>query len=78
MALDMVAIAERAGSIDSALNKVAEYYESETETGSKQAVVATGVAFYLIVALIIAYFVITFWGQYFSGVSELISGAENP
>ena len=75
MALDLVAVAERAGSIDSALNKVAEYYETETESGSKQAVIATGVGFFIIVALIMAYYIITSWAQspYITGLQEMLN-----
>lgn len=65
MAVDMLATAERAGSIEGALEKVAEYYESETEVGGKQTALALAVLAYLIVAGIIAFMVITFWQGYF-------------
>jgi type IV pilus assembly protein PilC len=65
MAVDMLATAERAGSIEGALEKVAEYYESETEVGGKQTALALAVLAYLIVAAIIAFMVITFWQGYF-------------
>ncbi len=64
MALDMLATAERSGSVESALDKVAEYYESETDVGGKQTAMAVGVLLYLLVAAIIAVIVISFWTSY--------------
>ncbi len=60
-AVDLITVAERSGSIESALDKVAEYYETETEVGGKQTAVAVGVLSYLIIAAIIAFIVITSW-----------------
>ena len=74
MALDMLATAERAGSIEDALEKVADYYESETDVGGKQTAVALGVVLYLLVALAIGIFVISFWQGYFGQFTELLSG----
>ncbi len=74
MALDMLATAERAGSIEDALEKVADYYESETDVGGKQTAVAVGILFYLLVALGIAITVIGFWKGYFGQYNELLSG----
>lgn len=64
MALDMLATAERSGSVEGALDKVAEYYESETDVGGKQTAMAVGVLLYLLVAAIIAVIVISFWTSY--------------
>jgi type II secretory pathway component PulF len=74
MALDMLATAERAGSIEDALEKVADYYESETDVGGKQTAVALGVVLYLLVALAIGIFVISFWKGYFGQFTELLGG----
>jgi len=74
MALDMLATAERAGSIEDALEKVADYYESETDVGGKQTAVAMGILFYLLVALAIAITVISFWQGYFGQYDELLGG----
>lgn len=74
MALDMLATAERAGSVEDALEKVADYYESETDVGGKQTAVALGVVLYLLVALAIGIFVISFWKGYFGQFTELLSG----
>jgi type IV pilus assembly protein PilC len=64
MALDMLATAERSGSVESALEKVAEYYESETDVGGKQTAIVVGVVAYLIIAAIIGGIVISFWYGY--------------
>ncbi len=64
MALDMLATAEQSGSVEGALEKVAEYYESETDVGGKQSAIVIGMVFYLIVAAIIAVIVISFWTSY--------------
>jgi type II secretory pathway component PulF len=72
MALDMLATAERSGSVEGALDKVAEYYESEADVGGKQTAVAMGMLLYLIVALVIAVMVIRFWSGYFAGYGDLL------
>ena len=65
MTVVLLTAAERSGSYEQALEKVAEYYESETEVGGKQTAVAVGMGLYLLIALIIAIMVISFWGGYF-------------
>jgi len=72
MALDMLSSAQMAGSFEGTLDKVAEYYESETDVGGKQTAIAVGIVFYLIVAILIASLVIQFWSGYFGGYSELL------
>jgi type IV pilus assembly protein PilC len=72
MAIDMLSTAERAGSIADALEKVADYYESETDVGGKQTAVAVGILFYLLVAIAIGFVVISFWSGYFSQYNELL------
>jgi type II secretory pathway component PulF len=74
MALDMLSTAERAGSIENALEKVADYYESETDVGGKQTAVAVGLLLYLLLALAIAAVVISFWKGYFGQYDELLRG----
>ena len=71
-AVDLITVAERSGSIEDALDKVAEYYESETEVGGKQTAVAVGVLAYLVIAGIIAFIVISAWGGYFGGITNAI------
>ncbi len=74
MALDMLSTAERAGSIEEALEKVADYYESETDVGGKQTAVAVGIVFYLLVAVAIGFVVLSFWQGYFGQYNELLGG----
>jgi len=74
MALDMISTAERAGSIEDALEKVADYYESETDVGGKQTAIAIGMIFYLLVAIAIGFVVISFW----SGYSQQFMGFMEP
>jgi type II secretory pathway component PulF len=71
-ALDLVTVAEKSGSIEDALDKIAEYYEAETEVGGKQTAMAVGVLAYLAIAAVIAFIVIRAWGGYFAGVSDAI------
>jgi type IV pilus assembly protein PilC len=73
MALDMIATAERSGSFEDTLERIADYYESETDVGGKQTAIAVGIAFYLLVAAVIAFMVISFWGGYFSNYNALLS-----
>ncbi len=73
MAIDMISTAERSGSIEDALEKVADYYESETDVGGKQTAVAVGLVFYLLVAIAIAAVVIQFWTGYFGQYSSFLN-----
>jgi type IV pilus assembly protein PilC len=72
MALDMIATAERSGSFEDTLERIADYYESETDVGGKQTAIAVGIVFYLFVAIAIGMMVISFWGGYFSGYNSLL------
>lgn len=72
MAVDLLVAAEQSGSYESALEKVAEYYESETEVGGKQTAVAVGVGLYLLIALAIGFVVISFWMGYFSSLRQFL------
>ncbi len=73
MAQDMIATAERAGSVELALDKIADYYESETEVGGKQTALIVGVLLFLIIATFIGYIVLSFWGGYFRNLSNMLS-----
>ncbi len=74
MAKDMVATAERAGSVEEALDKIADYYESETEVSGKQTAIVTGVLLFLIIAFFIGSIVINFYKGYFSGIENALKG----
>jgi type IV pilus assembly protein PilC len=71
-AVDLIAVSERAGSIESALDKIADYYESETDVGGKQTAMTVGFLLYLLLAAIIGFMVISFWGGYFAGISKAL------
>jgi len=58
MAVQLVATGERSGDIGQMLNKTAQFYESEAGTAGKQLAVLPGVVVYLMVALIIAAYII--------------------
>ncbi len=72
MATDMITTAERSGSIEDALEKVADYYESETDVGGRQTAIVVGAVFYLIVAGAICYLVFQFWSGYFAQYTSLL------
>jgi type IV pilus assembly protein PilC len=72
MAVDLLSAAEKSGSVEDALDKVAEYYESETEVGGKQTAVAVGTGIYLLIAALIAGVVIKFWLGYFRGLEQFM------
>jgi type IV pilus assembly protein PilC len=71
-AVDLIAVSERAGSIESALDKIADYYESETDVGGKQTAMTVGLLLYLILAAIIGFIVISFYGNYFAGITKAL------
>jgi type II secretory pathway component PulF len=71
LVLDMLQTGESTGNVDSMMDKVAEYYEQETDVKSGQAVVVLSVAVYLLVALWIASMIIGFWQGYAGGGGAL-------
>jgi len=72
LVLDMLQTGESTGNVDSMMDKVAEYYEQETDVKSGQAVVVLSVAVYLLVALWIASMIIGFWQGYAGGGGALL------
>lgn len=64
LVLDMLRTGESTGSIETMMDKVAEYYEQETDVKSYQAVIALSVGVYLLIALWIASMIIGFWQGY--------------
>lgn len=72
-AIDMVMTGERSGNIDKMLDKMADYYEAEAAVASKQTAMVTGVAFYLVVALMVAIVVIGFYvNVYAANISRVL------
>jgi type IV pilus assembly protein PilC len=72
MMKDMIFTAEKAGSVESALDKVADYYESETEVGGKQTALFVGVLLLVICGIIVGLIAVKFYGGYFSNLSQMI------
>lgn len=67
--LDMASTGEQTGNMDFMLLKVAEYYEDESTTRSRQAAMVVGVVCFLIVAAYVGYVVVTFWLGYATAVT---------
>lgn len=71
MVIEMLSAGEESGRIDDMLDKIAEYYEEESDTIIKRIVVILPVVVYLAVALYIAIIVIRFWTGYFGQMDAL-------
>ena len=72
MMKDMIYTAEKAGVVEQALDKVADYYESETEVGGKQTALTIGVLLLVIAGIIVGTIVIKFWGGYFTNLTHVM------
>ena len=72
MMKDMIYTAEKAGVVEQALDKAADYYESETEVGGKQTALTIGVLLLVIAGIIVGAIVVNFWGGYFAGLSRML------
>ncbi|NUL81728.1 MAG: type II secretion system F family protein [Armatimonadetes bacterium] len=70
MVIDMVATGEQTGSLDSMVNKVAEFYEAESEVGSHQAATILGIVALLAAAIYVGYIVISFYSGYFAQIFQ--------
>jgi len=71
-AVSMMLVGEKSGSVDSSLNKVADYYEAEVATGSKQGIMVATFLAYLVVAGIFGYYIITGWMDYTDMFNEFL------
>jgi type II secretory pathway component PulF len=69
--IQMVAVGERTGELDKMLDKAAHYYEYEADKVLKVLLAALPVGIYLMVAVYIAYIVISFYAGYFSAIGNL-------
>ena len=74
MVTEMLSAGEQSGKIDDMLDKVAEYYEAEHETVVKRIIVILPVLIYLVVALYIAYVVISSYTGYLNQINNLFEG----
>ncbi len=66
LALDMISTGEESGRIDFALAKLCEYYEAEGNAALDRIIIILPVVVYLIVAIYIAWTVISFWTGYYN------------
>jgi type IV pilus assembly protein PilC len=64
MAIDMFRTGETSGRLDEMLDKMADFYESEGKLKTRQAAVIFGTAVFLLVAILVAVQVISFWTGY--------------
>ncbi len=75
MVLDMTRTGETTGNVDMMLERMATFYEDDASTKATQFGYAFGVLVFLIVAVYVAYTVITFYASYFGGISQAGSEA---
>jgi type IV pilus assembly protein PilC len=71
VALGMVATGEQAGNVDGMLHKLADFQEAEADHASHQMVIIGSTLFYLLIALFVAAFVISFYGGYARGITSI-------
>jgi type IV pilus assembly protein PilC len=64
MAIDMFRTGETAGRLDEMLDKMADFYEAEGKLKTRQAAMIFGTAVFLLVAILVAVQVISFWTGY--------------
>lgn len=74
LVLDMTRTGETTGNVDQMLERMAVFYEDDAQTKATQFGWAFGVLVFLIVAVYVAYTVITFYVGYFGGIQR--AGAE--
>jgi type II secretory pathway component PulF len=70
VALGMVATGEQAGNVDGMLHKLADFQEAEADHATHQLVIIGSTLVYLLIALFVAYIVISFYGGYARGLSS--------
>lgn len=74
MVIEMLSAGEESGKIDDMLEKIAEYYEAESDTVIKRIVIILPILVYLAVALYIAHIIISFYIGYFNQINNLFEG----
>ncbi len=74
MIIEMLSAGEQSGKIDAMLDKIAEYYEEESDTIVKRILIFLPVLIYLVVAFYIASIIIRFYVGYFSQIDSLFEG----
>ena len=68
--LQMLRTGEMSGSIDTQLEKVADFLEADAETTVKQSVKVLGIAVFLLIAMYIGMQVIQFWSGYINTLDD--------
>lgn len=66
IAVQMARTGEQTGSLDTMMDKVADYLESEADSKAHQLAVFAGVGALLFAALVVGYMVVSFYGGYFT------------
>ncbi len=74
MVIEMLSAGEQSGKIDEMLNKIAEYYEEESDAVVKRITIMLPVLVYLAVAFYIGYIVIHFYLGYLGQIDNLFQG----
>ncbi len=70
LAIQMARTGEQTGSLDTMMNKVADYLENEADAKAHQVAVVTGVLTLIVAACVVAYIVISFYVGMFQGVFQ--------
>lgn len=74
LVLDMVRTGETTGRVDDMLDKLANFYEDDAQTRANQMAIILGVVCLGVVAIYVAYVVITFYAGYFGKLGAAASG----
>jgi type IV pilus assembly protein PilC len=74
MVLQMLKVGEDSGSIDSQLDKAADFLENDAEVAIKQAIQVLGILVFLLIAIRIGMQVGAFWTSYFDNIFNLAEG----
>jgi type IV pilus assembly protein PilC len=74
MVIEMLSTGEESGKIDDMLNRIAEYYEAESDTIVKRIIVILPILIYLAVALYIGSIVLRFYTGYLGQIDNLFQG----
>jgi type II secretory pathway component PulF len=73
----MLTTGEMTGSIDTQLDKVADFMEQDAETAIKQAVVVLGILVFLGVAVKVGIQIVSFYTGFYGGMEDAAEKAMN-
>lgn len=74
MVLQMLKVGEESGSIDTQLDKAADFLESDSEVAIKQSIQVLGILVFLLIAIRIGMQVASFYTGYFNSIFEMTGG----